>query len=998
MNTRFTARQLLFLVLIFSIPLLVPVTALAQDDQAAGDESAALLEEVVVHGIRQSLDSAAEIKRSADTIVDAITAEDIGLFSDNNIGEALQRIPGVQLERADNEGSRISIRGLGPRFVRTTLNGRTALSSPGGENGTDARGFSFNIIPSEIITRATVNKSSQAIDVEGAIGGAVNLQTTRPLDFAAAREMDFYIGGSARAVHNDLEDQDSWRGSLFLNKKVNDRFGVFFATSVDSRNTISQHVETQDLDTSDFRILEGTPVNGQPMTESFCNSLELSWNSGRADCDFTHGALFDGYRNQYSDNERDRETYTAGMQWQPTDNLEIYVDWTHAKEDRYDETYRDRRRSYYALDRLDSGNTPTTITDLTISLDDADEFSDGVVTGYSFLNHTERDRNRKKYDNGHLVNWRDGDIDVGGINMKWSNGDWTIAGDIGYASQENTRLQWSMQGELDYTEDGRFPNWPRSRPRPADIFGVNGSFDISSGIPIVYFEDVSGVPVDATTLDDIIFERDRAQLYLEDNEETSFRLDFENEFEGRNDGSLASMFDNVRFGFVYREREGTRRLLRTEALAPTGNERGDQTYADIAMAPYGGITVTGFMPSINVPGFNNTFVVPDIFAWADAGVTDTFSVDPYEGTQRQDQDYSIYEDISAFYVQFGFSGDSHVPFRGNIGIRYAETEQSSVGYVGIQEGATFIPLDAENPILTSTREYDDWLPSANIAFDISDNKVLRFAASRTVTRPDPVDLRQGWDLDEDVFDAADNAGDRDGSSGNPDLEPYRTDNYDISLEYYPETGGAYAFGIFYKVLDGFIAPGQELIDIDLRPFDPGNPDLGIVTYVIDRPVNTDGGDIKGVEFAVHQPFDAFTDGFFSDFGINATVTFVDAELDAVRDAGQPVSLRGTSEVSGNIVGYYENGPFGIRLAYNYRDDFLHQEGEAPDDYDEYTTGGEYVDLNVDWKFNKNWRLRFSANNITDTQRYRVYRGAANDYLNGLRDDGRTYVIELRGGM
>jgi TonB-dependent receptor len=152
------------LALALALPALTPGVAIAQ----VADES---IEEITAYGVRRSLDNAADLKRNSDTIVDAITAEDIGLFSDNNIGEALQRVPGVQLERSDSEGTRISIRGLGPRFVRTTLNGRTALSSPGGENGTDARGFSFNVIPSEIITRATVHKSSQAIDVEGAIGG-----------------------------------------------------------------------------------------------------------------------------------------------------------------------------------------------------------------------------------------------------------------------------------------------------------------------------------------------------------------------------------------------------------------------------------------------------------------------------------------------------------------------------------------------------------------------------------------------------------------------------------------------------------------------------------------------------------------------------------------------------------------------------------------------------------------------------------------------------------
>lgn len=116
---------------------LVPLQALAQDagdrartDPASG-EAVTEVDDVIVQGLRQSLESAVSIKRDADQIVDAITAEDLGAFSDNNIGEALERVPGVQLERNEGEGFRISIRGLGPRFVQTTINGRTALSSPG---------------------------------------------------------------------------------------------------------------------------------------------------------------------------------------------------------------------------------------------------------------------------------------------------------------------------------------------------------------------------------------------------------------------------------------------------------------------------------------------------------------------------------------------------------------------------------------------------------------------------------------------------------------------------------------------------------------------------------------------------------------------------------------------------------------------------------------------------------------------------------------------------
>mgnify|MGYP001814679370 CR=1 FL=1 len=163
--------------------LMAQSTAFAQTDQAAdqaqGDE--VILEEVIVTGIRSSLDNAAEIKRQAGQMVDAISAEDIGMFSDNNIAEALQRVPGVQVERDMGEGFRISIRGLGPRFVRTTVNGRTALSTAGGEDGSgeDARGFTLNMMPSEVITRVTVEKSTQAKNLEGGLGGTLDLLSDR---------------------------------------------------------------------------------------------------------------------------------------------------------------------------------------------------------------------------------------------------------------------------------------------------------------------------------------------------------------------------------------------------------------------------------------------------------------------------------------------------------------------------------------------------------------------------------------------------------------------------------------------------------------------------------------------------------------------------------------------------------------------------------------------------------------------------------------------------
>ena len=227
--------------------VLVQSPAIAQTDQEAADSE--LLEEVVVVGIRSSLDTAAAIKRNADQMVDAISAEDIGLFSDNNIAEALQRIPGVQLERDAGEGFRISIRGLGPRYVRTTVNGRTALSSAGGEDGSseDSRGFTLNMIPSEVITRVTVEKSTMARNLEGGIAGTLDLQTNRPLSFADKKKEDLYISTAVRAGHNDLVDNNSGRVSGFVNKKFSDNFAGFLGIVLDDTDRADHAIETEAL-------------------------------------------------------------------------------------------------------------------------------------------------------------------------------------------------------------------------------------------------------------------------------------------------------------------------------------------------------------------------------------------------------------------------------------------------------------------------------------------------------------------------------------------------------------------------------------------------------------------------------------------------------------------------------------------------------------------------------------------------------------------------------
>jgi len=920
---------------ICSAAMLAQSLVFAQTDQAdqQADADEMVLEEVVVTGIRRSLDFAAGVKRESNAVVDALMAQDIGLFSDNNIGEALARIPGVLLERDAGEGFRISIRGLGPRFVRTTINGRTALSPAGGEysGGDDARGFTYNILPSEVVSKVRVLKSTQARDLEGGIGGVVDLETNRPVDFAEKREQDFYISGTLRATYNDLLEDTAPRASIFINKKFGDSWGAYFGATWDDQDRIDNLAESQNLRIRDHDLKAGTYYNGVLLEENLNNQ------------DYSD---FSGVRYQGQTIFRERQTYITGVQWKEG-NWDVNFDWTYGTED---ETRDDKR--YWTNPSNVSRQQEGDLTFVWLDTDDAapDQANPTLGTNYNFgwEGVTRRDNIVAPL---YRLLPRESEVHVGGINAKWSNDTWTVAGDIGYASQDNVRVLERLRTRLNL-----------DLPRFDD--GYNGSFDITSGYPIVTVFDSFGVAVDPLDPSHQYLELLERSITHEQASDTSARLDFNVVLGSRNDGDLISLIDSIDFGVSWNEMQFQRDLYYKEA------DLDGFTLPD-------SVTVNDILPDVKVPGFVHDFAIFDI----NDPQFDVFLDDPLGYHLEQGNTFDVTEETSAAYVQFNFVGEGSLPYRGNFGLRYVSTDQANIGWVGVGEGDDFVPADPDNPMVTTARTYNDWLPSFNMALDLSEEWLMRFAANKAFTRPDPMDMASRLDLSD-----LDEEGELTGSGGNPYLKPYVTYNYDVSLEYYPDFGGSYGLGLFYKDLTGYIANGRsdELVNVD-------GEDL---IYDIRRPVNTDGGTILGVEFQFHTPLD-FLPGFLQYFGISGSYTWVDAEMDAVvPDRGVPITLRGTSEKSGNLILYFEKSKFGARLAAEYRSDFLHQEAADNERFDEFTNGRTYLDLNLDYIIGKRTKIRFSANNLTNEHRSR-YWGTPGKYYSDERDNGRTYVLELR---
>jgi iron complex outermembrane receptor protein len=924
-----------------------------QDPDQAGDEEL-VLEEVVVTGIRRSLDFSADIKRESDQVVDAITAQDIGLFSDNNIGEALARVPGVLLEREAGEGYRVSIRGLGPRFVRTTVNGRTALSASGGEtgNGDDARGYTFNIMPSEVISKAQVSKSTQAREIEGGIGGTVDLVTNRPLDFKP-RGDDFYVSGALRATYNDLSEDERYRGTLFMNKKFGDKFGIFFGATLDQADRIDNLAESQRLKvfpgvdsvSGSQSYQPGTLINGVPLEDA-------------ERIPFSH---FSGVRYQEQPIFRDRETYVTGLQWR-TENTDINFDWTYGTED---ET-RDDKRFWFNLGDM-IRRQGSVMTSLTVDTGDANADqawpTEGTLTGYTF-GPTDDDRRVQPFANGlYRQIPRTSDAQVGGLNVNWSEGDWTVEGDLGFASQDTERTLERLRTRLD--TGWRSPGQDR-------LSELSGTYDISSGYPIAVIYDANGDMIDPMDATHQYVEQIRRTITWEKADDTNFRLDFTKALEERD--REATIMDEIQFGLAWNDMRFSRKQEQ-KSDSPRG-EGYDVT-------TIGTVIADDILPDVKVPGFVHSFAVLDI----NDPIFDPFYDSPEGYETLHNSEFDVTEENTAFYVQGNFSGGENYPFRGNVGIRWVTTKQTNRGWVGEDEGDSFVPADPDNPKVRTSRKYDYWLPAFNIAYDLSDQVVLRFAANKALTRPDPIDMSARIEIN-DLEDQEDLTA----SGGNPDLQAYTTNNFDTILEWYPEVGGSYAIGLFYKDLGSYIANGRSPEMIEVVNED-GESEL--VEYDVRRPVNTDGGTIMGVELQWHIPFDTFTDSFLQYFGINGSYTYVDAEMDAVvPERGTPISLRGTSEKSGNLVFYFEKKKFGARLAANYRSDYLFQEAEEADRYDEWTDGRTIWDLNLDYVINDYMKVRFTAQNLTGENRSRFWYTPGR-YYSDERDNGQEYVLELR---
>jgi TonB-dependent receptor len=280
-------------------------------DSASAQTSGAPIEEIVVQGYRSSLSASLRQKRDSTGSVDVIIAEDIADFPDLNLAEALQRIPGVAITRAGGEGRQVSVRGLGPQFTNTRINGMEALSTAGftdalgGNNRT--RGFDFNSFDSELFTRLAVYKTSYAELQEGGLGATLDLRSARPFDYDGLT-----VALSGQLGYNDLSEESDPRGAFLISNTFADgKFGALFSIAMSQRNISDEGSSTVRWSASeDFGSVDGVVLDPADVAG---NEVNQAWHP--------RIPRYDSYVQ-----ETDRLGIGGSLQFRPGDNTELSLD------------------------------------------------------------------------------------------------------------------------------------------------------------------------------------------------------------------------------------------------------------------------------------------------------------------------------------------------------------------------------------------------------------------------------------------------------------------------------------------------------------------------------------------------------------------------------------------------------------------------------------------------------------------------------------------------
>ncbi|KMT64474.1 TonB-dependent receptor [Catenovulum maritimum] len=1086
------------LMTLFSPSVLAAEVKSAIDGQKAQEE----VETIEVTGVRSSLESALLTKRDAPSIVDAISAKDMDSLPALDLGEALQAIPGIQLNTDDgSRNSEINLRGLAGGYVKTTAEGQS-FATPSRSMGDVGDANPFGSFEASVFDGVTVIKAPTADIQEGGIAGVVDKKLQRALGTKDGK-YSINIGGRYEELSEAWDKQIRISASKHL---IKDKLGVAFkiaASDQNFRRDTANFTQYTALNNVVNHSIEYTP---------FISPADL--NAYKAEHGITEPLAIMkviGKAGQVTENSRGKRfSATGNIEYRPIDSLKIGANFLYTKRDLSDSNMEDVQFSIGRDDdkgRLDTQKVTLLGDPIRLSNNANDEYNPDIhhpdlatipvyaVTHAAMTNVSWTPSNRLSSQ----IEEAKGVF----LYADYTIGDWAIDGTVSKSKSIN---EFHMSGlDLRHTNKTNktysdLDDGEKYYYAPTGIDGVinTGNGDLSKAFASIdgyndwNYSDVNGVLLqrDPENPDELLYDlgdnswkRDQNgwktvpltsfgstldpkinPLSLSDFPEGYFEEGHVNKGTYALDDFGGKSLDYYVNGRVQRpEREFESGELNFERYTDLGNdtfrvtsvkfggrhsreilETYDQRVGGGAMnlsQINGDVLYKDSLSSDNqTPYFNGEYpghygsdagwkvldsryladlVQQDMVAYdTDTGeiIEDWAKADPtgfavkLQGSQTSDEyglnefyrfNFTADQAINAVYLMSNYEGElGDMTFTGNFGVRYVETTNDVIGQGFDDEGKGIA-------VLTET-DYDNTLPSFNIALDLTDDVVLRGAYSEALVRPNlmaqnpsPVNTNTRTKVKLENSKA--------------EVLPYTSTNYDLSLAWYNREGSAMSVGVFVKDIEGKIVTetlcpigNHEEYDVgelelvpsagtlpkcqEIGEYDPGNGE-DIVSnreVVIKETFNSDIPiRVTGYELAIQQKLD-FLPYPFNGFG--GVFNFTKIDLD--EGGGQPMTR--IAPYSYNLIGYYENDGASIRLAYNWQDEKLLSAGGNTSflgsDARTQTAGGR-LDLSTSYRFAKGMKVNFMAINLNNRQEYE-YIGGNDQAINRIRFAGRTYSVSF----
>ena len=965
----------------------ITATSIPAQDVLENQYDPSQIDEVVVTGIRASLQRSMDIKRDSKGVVDGISAEDIGKFPDSNLAESLQRITGVAIERDRGEGSKITVRGFGPDFNIVSFNGRQMPTNGG-------RSFDFGNIASEGISAVEVYKSGRANVATGGIGAVVNVKTSKPLEMPGMKAVF-----SAKGVHdpgtragNSVNPEFA---GLFSKTFSEDKFGIALSVSSQERDGGVQSVTTQNFMSRNFVTQDEIDNNS---ADAEWGSIAVGDSSALGFPDEVVDGIYAIPTNiQYNldDFRRERINGQLTFQWRPLESITGTVDYTYA-ENQMNTQHQDLSAWFdpgcatRESEWVNEGNIWSPIMYRQVGC--AADNLQGVGL-YATV-----DENKSL-----------------GANMEWLVSD-------------------NLVLNFDYHDSS-------GEAKPNSKHGSGGSMAVAALNRITtsgYFSS-DGMPIlevqlgQRNSFNQIseVSELDVNDMQLSGSSFGSFnnRMDVQQfQFDGE------YFFDkghSISFGFARVEvaNRGQSKGVARNAWSGVGTP-GD--IADLLRID----TMAGIFDSL--PGSNDPRQVMNFFTWDFQELIDRAEQLLRDGSHGDvvgdggpcltgfcpsynfDLDEITTETSNAIFFQTHWVGDFRDrPINLYYGLRYEETDVHSEALVPLYDRVEWSIIDNRFNLYQQKDEqgntvqgfseidgaYSMYLPSLDFDIELIDDLIFRTSYSLTVTRPVYNDLKGALIID---YLGPDGGG---GRRGNPQLLPMESENIDVSLEWYYDDASYASIGFWSKDVDNFIVNQtfenqplfkdlftpingdlynqavQDLTGGDPRfDYDVGdlneyyaenfaNEDGVVVTgegedvevvvtgvagdpiaiFDVTIPINQRETQVKGWEVMAQHSFGE------SGFGFQANYTIVDGNLNYDINLNEEQWVVPGMSDTANLVGFYDKNGLQVRFALNWRDQFLSSASRDPLFVEEYYQ----LDMNMSYEINDQLSIFLEGINLTE---------------------------------